>query len=59
MHNPGDAHYFDTQFTKRDPRDSPAVPATAGTNKLFRGFSFSRGSRAEVIKDEPSETKSM
>lgn len=41
--NPDDAHYFDQEFTKRTPRDSPAVPASAGANRLFRGFSFSRG----------------
>ena len=58
VHNPGDAHYFDKEFTKRDPRDSPAVPATANTNKLFRGFSFSRGSREQVTKDDDTQTKS-
>jgi len=40
--DPEDAHYFDQEFTKRTPRDSPAIPASAGANRLFRGFSFSR-----------------
>ena len=59
VHNPGDSHYFDKEFTKRDPRDSPAVPASAGANRLFRGFSFTRGSQAEHPKQNQStETKS-
>ena len=37
-----DTHCFDQEFTKRIPRDSPAIPASAGANRLFRGFSFSR-----------------
>ena len=33
-----DTHWFDNEFTRRTPRDSPAVPASAGANRLFRGF---------------------
>ena len=40
--NNDDTHCFDQEFTKRTPRDSPAIPASAGANRLFRGFSFSR-----------------
>eukprot|EP00057_Strongylocentrotus_purpuratus_P020295 XP_011674769.1 PREDICTED: ribosomal protein S6 kinase alpha-2 [Strongylocentrotus purpuratus] len=33
-------HYFDTEFTSRTPRDSPAIPPSAGAHQLFRGFSY-------------------
>ena len=36
-----DATYFDREFTKRAPRDSPAVAASAGAQDVFRGFSYS------------------
>jgi len=35
-----DAFYFDSEFTSRTPHDSPAVPASAATHELFRGFSY-------------------
>ena len=41
-----EAQWFDPEFTKRTPRDSPAMPASAGANRLFRGFSFSRNFQA-------------
>ena len=55
IHNPGDSHYFDKEFTKRDPRDSPAIPASAGAQRLFRGFSFSRGSQADATAPKPAQ----
>ncbi|KAI6234436.1 Ribosomal protein S6 kinase [Aphelenchoides fujianensis] len=33
-------HYFDTEFTRKTPKDSPAHPASAAAHELFRGFSF-------------------
>ena len=41
-----EAQWFDPEFTKRTPRDSPAMPASAGANRLFRGFSFARDFQA-------------
>jgi p90 ribosomal S6 kinase len=35
-----DAYYFDTEFTSRTPKDSPAVPVSATSKELFRGFSY-------------------
>jgi len=35
-----DAFYFDTEYTSRTPKDSPAIPASAATHELFRGFSY-------------------
>ena len=35
-----DAFHFDTEYTSRTPKDSPAVPASAATHELFRGFSY-------------------
>ncbi|CAL2029055.1 unnamed protein product [Caenorhabditis brenneri] len=32
--------YFDPEFTKRTPKDSPALPASATGHEIFRGFSF-------------------
>lgn len=32
--------YFDSEFTKKTPRDSPALPPSATAHELFRGFSF-------------------
>ncbi|CAG5099062.1 Oidioi.mRNA.OKI2018_I69.XSR.g16215.t1.cds [Oikopleura dioica] len=48
-----DTHWFDNEFTRRTPRDSPAVPASAGANRLFRGFSFNRGTGVASHNDEP------
>lgn len=33
-------HYFDQEFTKKTPMDSPAIPPSAAAHELFRGFSF-------------------
>merc|ERR1719348_1645009 len=35
-----DTFHFDTEYTSRTPKDSPAVPASAATHELFRGFSY-------------------
>ncbi|KAH7726828.1 ribosomal protein S6 kinase 2 alpha-like protein [Aphelenchoides avenae] len=35
-----DTLYFDSEFTKKTPRDSPALPPSATAHELFRGFSF-------------------
>ncbi|KAK3097834.1 hypothetical protein FSP39_013613 [Pinctada imbricata] len=35
-----DAFYFDEEFTRRTPRDSPGIPPSATAHELFRGFSF-------------------
>lgn len=35
-----DSKYFDKQYTAQAPIDSPGMPASAGANDLFRGFSF-------------------
>ncbi|CAD5206379.1 unnamed protein product [Bursaphelenchus okinawaensis] len=32
--------YFDSEYTKKSARDSPAVPASTTAHELFRGFSF-------------------
>uniref|UniRef100_A0A0N4ZPR0 non-specific serine/threonine protein kinase n=1 Tax=Parastrongyloides trichosuri TaxID=131310 RepID=A0A0N4ZPR0_PARTI len=32
--------YFDTDFTRKTPRDSPVHPPSAAAHELFRGFSF-------------------
>ncbi|CAB3407811.1 unnamed protein product [Caenorhabditis bovis] len=32
--------YFDPEFTKRTPKDSPALPGSAANHEIFRGFSF-------------------
>ena len=52
--DPEDAHYFDQEFTKRTPRDSPCIPASAGANRLFRGFSFSR--KVQVADTNATDT---
>uniref|UniRef100_A0A7E4WBH6 Ribosomal protein S6 kinase n=1 Tax=Panagrellus redivivus TaxID=6233 RepID=A0A7E4WBH6_PANRE len=38
--NNDDTVYFDSEFTKKTPRDSPALPPSAAAHELFRGFSF-------------------
>ncbi|TKR93330.1 hypothetical protein L596_007808 [Steinernema carpocapsae] len=38
--NTDDTFYFDSEFTKKTPRDSPALPPSATAHELFRGFSF-------------------
>lgn len=48
------AAWFDPEFTRRTPRDSPAIPASAGANRLFRGFSFSR--KLQVADNNATET---
>ena len=35
-----DAFHFDTEYTSRTLTDSPAVPASAAMDELFRGFSY-------------------
>jgi len=35
-----DAFHFDPEYTSRTPKDSPAIPASANTHELFRGFSY-------------------
>uniref|UniRef100_A0A915AEL2 non-specific serine/threonine protein kinase n=1 Tax=Parascaris univalens TaxID=6257 RepID=A0A915AEL2_PARUN len=35
-----ETHYFDPEFTRKTPRDSPALPPSATAHELFRGFSF-------------------
>ena len=35
-----DCFNFDSEYTSRTPKDSPAVPASAATHELFRGFSY-------------------
>jgi len=35
-----DTFHFDTEYTSRTPKDSPAVPASARAHELFRGFSY-------------------
>ncbi|KJH43003.1 kinase domain protein [Dictyocaulus viviparus] len=44
--------YFDPEFTKRTPKDSPAVPPSATAHELFRGFSFVSPSVVDEKKDE-------
>ncbi|TKR93250.1 hypothetical protein L596_007744 [Steinernema carpocapsae] len=38
--NTDDTFYFDSEFTKKTPRDSPALPPSATAHDVFRGFSF-------------------
>lgn len=45
-------HYFDTEFTSRTPRDSPAVPPSAGAHQLFRGFSYIDPTLVEEAQQE-------
>jgi len=35
-----DTRYFDSEYTRRTPKDSPAQPPSAAAHELFRGFSF-------------------
>jgi len=35
-----DVFNFDAEYTSRTPKDSPAIPASATTHELFRGFSY-------------------
>ncbi|WKX89652.1 hypothetical protein Q1695_008922 [Nippostrongylus brasiliensis] len=44
--------YFDPEFTKRTPKDSPAVPPSAAAHELFRGFSFVSPGVVEERRDE-------
>jgi len=52
-----DAFYFDTEYTSRTPKDSPAVPASAATHELFRGFSYVAPLLIEEVK--PGVTPNM
>uniref|UniRef100_A0A0N5ALS1 Ribosomal protein S6 kinase n=1 Tax=Syphacia muris TaxID=451379 RepID=A0A0N5ALS1_9BILA len=45
-------HYFDPEFTKESPRDSPAVPPSARAHELFRGFSFVAPSVLEESREK-------
>ncbi|XP_065174796.1 ribosomal protein S6 kinase 2 beta-like [Sycon ciliatum] len=45
--------YFDPEFTNRTPRDSPAVPESANTQKIFRGFSFVA---TDLVKEAEKES---
>jgi p90 ribosomal S6 kinase len=47
---------FDTEFTSKTPRDSPAYPASAGAAALFKGFSFvNPGLTSELSVDKQEE----
>ncbi|CRK97265.1 CLUMA_CG010661, isoform A [Clunio marinus] len=35
-----DTFYFDSDYTNRDPHDSPSIPVSASGHEIFRGFSF-------------------
>lgn len=35
-----DTFYFDSDYTNRDPHDSPSIPVSASAHEIFRGFSF-------------------
>ena len=57
-----DAFHFDTEYTSRTPKDSPAVPASAATHELFRGFSYVAPllSDSEAVEGAPgSQTPAM
>lgn len=55
-----DATYFDREFTKRPPRDSPAVAASAGAQDVFRGFSYSaQSTNAMKTPKTPGEDEKM
>ncbi|VIO95591.1 ribosomal protein S6 kinase alpha 3, putative [Brugia malayi] len=43
---------FDSEFTKKTPHDSPALPASATAHELFRGFSYVAPSI--LTNDKPS-----
>ncbi|KAI6203602.1 Non-specific serine/threonine protein kinase [Aphelenchoides besseyi] len=45
-------YYFDTEFTRKTPKDSPAHPASAAAHELFRGFSFVATSIAQNCLDD-------
>ncbi|XGW23627.1 hypothetical protein V3C99_005669 [Haemonchus contortus] len=47
--------YFDPEFTKRTPKDSPAIPPSAAAHELFRGFSFV----SPAVVDEKKEDKKI
>uniref|UniRef100_A0A1I7XH79 non-specific serine/threonine protein kinase n=1 Tax=Heterorhabditis bacteriophora TaxID=37862 RepID=A0A1I7XH79_HETBA len=44
--------YFDPEFTKRTPKDSPAMPPSAAAHELFRGFSFVSPGIVEEKREE-------
>lgn len=35
-----DTFYFDSDYTNREPNDSPSIPVSASAHEIFRGFSF-------------------
>ncbi|CAI4230235.1 unnamed protein product [Auanema sp. JU1783] len=49
--------YFDPEFTKRTPKDSPAVPPSAAAHELFRGFSFVCPQAMEEILERREDRK--
>ena len=52
-----DAAYFDREFTKRAPRDSPAVAASANAQSIFRGFSYSKASEIPTTPEDHEKSK--
>ena len=56
-----DAFHFDTEYTSRTPKDSPAVPASAATHELFRGFSYVAPllSDSEALEAAPGTTPGL
>jgi len=48
-----DAFHFDTEYTSRTPKDSPAIPASATTHELFRGFSYVAPLLHEEVANTP------
>ncbi|KAK6726928.1 hypothetical protein RB195_004931 [Necator americanus] len=51
--------YFDPEFTKRTPKDSPAVPPSAAAHELFRGFSFVSPAVVEEEKNEGKKVRTI
>ncbi|MFH4980468.1 hypothetical protein AB6A40_007177 [Gnathostoma spinigerum] len=47
-----ETHYFDPEYTKKTPKDSPALPPSAGARELFRGFSFVASSAVEGDREK-------
>ncbi|KAF8367983.1 rskn-1, partial [Pristionchus pacificus] len=51
--NPVDALlHFDPEFTRKTPKDSPALPPSAAAHELFRGFSFI----SPTVRNNPDKT---
>uniref|UniRef100_A0A8R1DPG9 Non-specific serine/threonine protein kinase n=2 Tax=Caenorhabditis japonica TaxID=281687 RepID=A0A8R1DPG9_CAEJA len=51
--------YFDPEFTKRTPKDSPALPASATGHEIFRGFSFVSNAVMEARKKIEKPVRSV